>query len=345
MSTLSLEGIQKSYGDVQVLHRVDLEVADGEFLVLVGPSGCGKSTLLRCIAGLETISDGELRIDGQRVNERPPRDRDVAMVFQSYALYPHMTVRENMSFGLKVRKTPQAEIDKLVNEAAQMLGLGALLDRLPKALSGGQRQRVAMGRAIVRRPKVFLFDEPLSNLDAKLRNQMRVELKRLHRDLDATIIYVTHDQVEALTLADRILVLEGGYAQQVGSPQELFDAPTNRFVAGFIGSPSMNFLELQAAGGAVQVGGLTVPTPRDGPVVLGVRPNDLVVTREGEGAAATVDVVEHLGWEMHLHLRLEGHALTARAETDKVGRLEPGDAVRLAFGKVHLFDPASGERI
>ena len=207
MATLTLKGLQKSYDDTQVLERVDLQVADGELLVLVGPSGCGKSTLLRCIAGLEDISDGELQIDGQRVNELPPRDRDVAMVFQSYALYPHMTVRENMSFGLEVRKTPAAEIRARVDAAAEMLGLEELMERLPKAMSGGQRQRVAMGRAIVRRPKVFLFDEPLSNLDASLRGHMRVELKRLHRQLDATIVYVTHDQVEALTLADRILVL------------------------------------------------------------------------------------------------------------------------------------------
>ena len=323
MATVELEGVRKSYGDVEVLQRVDVSVGDGEFLVLVGPSGCGKSTLLRCIAGLEEITEGELRIDGRRMNETAPRDRDVAMVFQSYALYPHMTVRENMEFGLKVRKTPQAQIDKLVNEAAEMLGLGDLLDRLPKAMSGGQRQRVAMGRAIVRRPKVFLFDEPLSNLDAALRNQMRVELKRLHQDLDATIVYVTHDQVEALTLADRILVLNAGVAQQVGSPQELFDAPANKFVAGFIGSPAMNFLEL-------------------GGELLGVRPNDVIW---GGPRRARVEVVEHLGWELHAHLDLDGQRLVARFETERVGRIEPGQSVDIDFGKVHRFDPATGERV
>ena len=322
MATLQLDAIQKSYGEVQVLHRVDCEVADGEFLVLVGPSGCGKSTLLRCIAGLEEISSGELRIDGARMNEVAPRDRDVAMVFQSYALYPHMTVRENMEFGLKVRKTPRAEIDRLVADAARMLGLEELLDRLPKAMSGGQRQRVAMGRAIVRRPKVFLFDEPLSNLDAALRNQMRVELKKLHRDLAATIVYVTHDQVEALTLADRILVLNRGVVQQVGTPQELFDQPANRFVAGFIGSPAMNFLDR-------------------GETVLGVRPHDVLF---GGELQATVDVVEHLGWECHVHLRLGDESLTARWETGEVGRLEVGQEVSIGFGRTHVFDAETGER-
>ncbi|MCB9758517.1 MAG: sn-glycerol-3-phosphate ABC transporter ATP-binding protein UgpC [Alphaproteobacteria bacterium] len=343
MATLRLDGIRKSYGEVEVLQRVDLDVADGEFLVLVGPSGCGKSTLLRCVAGLESITAGELQIDGRRVNEAPPRDRDVAMVFQSYALYPHMTVRENMAFGLKVRRTPPPQIAERVNEAARMLGLEPYLERLPKALSGGQRQRVAMGRAIVRRPKVFLFDEPLSNLDAALRNQMRVELKRLHRDLSATILYVTHDQVEALTLADRILVLNGGVVQQHGTPQQLFDTPANRFVAGFIGSPAMNFLDATGDGARVEVEGLSVDAAHSGPVVLGVRPNDVVV---GEGpATATVDVVEHLGWEMHLHLRLGDQPLTARAETARLGEVSPGQALPVSFGRVHLFDPATGDRV
>ncbi|HJN73993.1 MAG TPA: sn-glycerol-3-phosphate ABC transporter ATP-binding protein UgpC [Myxococcota bacterium] len=322
MATLKLEKIQKSYGEVKVLHRVDCDVADGEFLVLVGPSGCGKSTLLRCIAGLEQISEGQLCIDGRRMNEVPPRDRDVAMVFQSYALYPHMTVRENMEFGLKVRKTPRPEIDRLVAEAASMLGLEELLDRLPKAMSGGQRQRVAMGRAIVRRPRVFLFDEPLSNLDAALRNQMRVELKKLHRDLGATIVYVTHDQVEALTLADRILVLDRGVVQQLGTPQELFDTPANRFVAGFIGSPAMNFFDR-------------------GDEVLGVRPNDV---RFGGDLEAVVDVVEHLGWECHVHLRLGEDSLTARWETREVGPLVAGQSLSIGFGRTHVFDAATGLR-
>ncbi|MBW2254738.1 MAG: ATP-binding cassette domain-containing protein, partial [Deltaproteobacteria bacterium] len=240
MATVTLRGIHKSYGNTRVLEGVDIEIADGEYLVLVGPSGCGKSTLLRCIAGLEEITGGDLLIEGRRVNDLRPRDRNVAMVFQSYALYPHMTVRDNMGFALRVAKEPREVIDRTVGEAAAMLGLQDLLDRYPAQLSGGQRQRVAMGRAIVRRPQAFLFDEPLSNLDAALRSQMRLELKRLHRRLQATVIHVTHDQVEALTLADRILVLHRGVVQQVGTPRELFNTPANTFVATFIGSPSMN---------------------------------------------------------------------------------------------------------
>lgn len=344
MATLTLKGLKKSYDDTQVLQRVDLQVADGEFLVLVGPSGCGKSTLLRCIAGLEDISDGELQIDGKRVNDLPPRDRDVAMVFQSYALYPHMTVRENMSFGLEVRKTPQAEIRERVDAAAKMLGLEELMERLPKAMSGGQRQRVAMGRAIVRRPKVFLFDEPLSNLDASLRGQMRVELKRLHRQLDATIVYVTHDQVEALTLADRILVLNSGVVQQIGTPTDLFDTPANRFVAGFIGSPSMNFLSGKGDGQSIQIGPLSVASSHVGPVSLGVRPNQ--VHLDPKGAPATIDVIEHLGWELHLHLRLDdGQELTARVETSVLPDAHAGQVLRVALGTVHLFDVESGQRL
>ncbi len=344
MATLTLKGLQKSYDETQVLQRVDLQVADGEFLVLVGPSGCGKSTLLRCIAGLEDISDGELQIDGKRVNDLPPRDRDVAMVFQSYALYPHMTVRENMSFGLEVRKTPQAEIRERVDAAAEMLGLEELMERLPKAMSGGQRQRVAMGRAIVRRPKVFLFDEPLSNLDASLRGQMRVELKRLHRQLDATIVYVTHDQVEALTLADRILVLNSGVVQQIGTPTDLFDHPANRFVAGFIGSPSMNFLKGEGDGESIHVGPIRVPSSHLGPVSLGVRPNEVHI--DPQGAPATIDVIEHLGWELHLHLRLEdGQELTARVETSVLPDAQAGQVLKVSLGTVHLFDVESGQRL
>jgi len=343
VATLSFQGIRKSYGDVEVLQQVDLEVADGEFVVLVGPSGCGKSTLLRCVAGLEDITAGELRIDGVRVNDTPPRDRDVAMVFQSYALYPHMTVRQNMGFALKVRRWPQADIDAAVEAAAAMLGLEPLLERLPKAMSGGQRQRVAMGRAIVRRPKVFLFDEPLSNLDAALRSQMRVELKRLHKQLEATILYVTHDQVEALTLADRILILDGGVLQQVGTPQEIFDTPANLFVAGFIGSPAMNFLEGVGDGERVRVGELSVESAHEGPVTLGVRPHEVIV---GEGEArATVDVVEHLGWEVHLHLAIGDQLLTARAETATLGPVRVGDTIPLRLGRARLFDAESGQAL
>jgi ABC-type sugar transport system ATPase subunit len=343
MATVTLKALHKSYGETQVLETVDLHVADGEFLVLVGPSGCGKSTLLRCIAGLEDISGGELQIDGARMNETAPRDRDVAMVFQSYALYPHMTVRENMAFALQVRRMPRAEIDTRVGEAAAMLGLEPLLDRLPRAMSGGQRQRVAMGRAIVRRPKVFLFDEPLSNLDAALRGQMRVELKRLHKTLDATIVYVTHDQVEALTLADRILVLNAGVVQQIGTPVELFDTPANRFVAGFIGSPPMNFLDGQGDGAHVRIGDLQVPSAVTGPVVVGVRPNDVHLDPNGQGAH--IEVVEHLGWELHVHLRIGDASVVARAETRVVGPLQAGQRVGVSLGRVHLFDSDTGARL
>ncbi len=302
-----------------MLQCVDLEVADGEFVVLVGPSGCGKSTLLRCIAGLEDISAGELKIDGVRVNEVAPRDRDVAMVFQSYALYPHMTVRENMGFALRLKRSP--DVDVRVAEAARQLGLGQLLDRYPRELSGGQRQRVAMGRAIVRRPKVFLFDEPLSNLDASLRTSVRVELKRQHQALRTTTVYVTHDQTEALTLADRIVVLNHGVVQQVGTPDALYSEPRNRFVAGFIGSPAMNFLEQIESG-----------------VVLGVRPEAVLV---GEGPhTATVEVVERLGFESHVHLRLGTETLVARMEG-----LPPDGSVQLRFARQYRFDPKSGERL
>ena len=302
-----------------MLQCVDLEVADGEFVVLVGPSGCGKSTLLRCIAGLEDISAGELKIDGVRVNEVAPRNRDVAMVFQSYALYPHMTVRENMGFALRLKRSP--DVDVRVAEAARQLGLGQLLDRYPRELSGGQRQRVAMGRAIVRRPKVFLFDEPLSNLDASLRTSVRVELKRQHQALRTTTVYVTHDQTEALTLADRIVVLNHGVVQQVGTPDALYSEPRNRFVAGFIGSPAMNFLEQIEPG-----------------VVLGVRPEAVLV---GEGPhTATVEVVERLGFESHVHLRLGTETLVARMEG-----VPPDGSVQLRFARQYRFDPKSGERL
>ena len=319
MASLRLDGVEKRYGAVAVLHRVDLDVAAGEFIVLVGPSGCGKSTLLRCIAGLEDITSGELSIEGRRVNEVAPRDRDVAMVFQSYALYPHMTVRENMGFALRLRGAP--DTDARVDEAARQLGLGHLLERYPKELSGGQRQRVAMGRAIVRRPKVFLFDEPLSNLDASLRTSVRVELKRQHEAMRTTTVYVTHDQTEALTLADRIVVLNQGVVQQVGTPDELYQEPCNRFVAGFIGSPAMNFLA----------------EPEPG-VVWGVRPE---AVRLGVGdRRATVEVVERLGFESHVHLRMGGERLVARVE----GAVPAGE-VAVRFDRVLRFDPTTGTRI
>jgi ABC-type sugar transport system ATPase subunit len=328
MASLSFRGIHKSYGATQVLQRVDIEVPDGEFLVLVGPSGCGKSTLLRCIAGLETISGGELWIGDRQVNDVAPRDRDVAMVFQSYALYPHMTVRENMGFALMLAKRPQAELDAAVGEAARMLALEPLLSRYPRELSGGQRQRVAMGRAIVRRPKVFLFDEPLSNLDASLRTQLRVELKQLHLQLGTTMVYVTHDQVEAMTLADRIAVLNAGRLQQVGTPAELYADPANRFVAGFIGSPAMSFLR------GVEPG-----------VELGVRPHQVVLggadPDAGPTLPAVIEVVETLGFESFVHLRLGEDRLVARVEGPPPARGPARVQLRAAL----RFDLQTGARL
>jgi ABC-type sugar transport system ATPase subunit len=319
MPGLRFVGVEKTYGAVRVLQRVDLEVAEGELLVLVGPSGCGKSTLLRAIAGLEELTAGEIHLGDRRVDQLAPKDRDVAMVFQSYALYPHMTVRENMSFALRLQRHPETEAR--VADAARMLHLEPLLERLPRELSGGQRQRVAMGRAIVRRPKVFLFDEPLSNLDASLRQELRVEIKRLHQRLATTMVYVTHDQVEAMTLADRIVVLQGGVVQQVGTPDALYFEPANRFVAGFIGSPTMNFLTRAEPG-----------------VVVGVRPNDV---RVGEGRhRARVEVVERLGFESMLHLDLDGERLVARIEGEP-----PSGEVAVGFERTYRFAPETGTRL
>ena len=366
MATVELKGVRKSYGAVSVVRGVDLTIADGEFLVLVGPSGCGKSTVLRMIAGLEDVTDGELQIDGRDVRGVAPRDRDIAMVFQSYALYPHMTVRENLAFGLRVRKFDKAEIASRVEEVAKILELDRLLDRLPKELSGGQRQRVAMGRAMVRRPKAFLFDEPLSNLDAALRSQMRVEIKRLHRELGATMVYVTHDQVEAMTLADRIALLHQGVLEQIGRPDELYDRPQSTFVAGFIGSPAMNLLDGSVAGEegtpVVRIGEAVVPvlaeaipegTPTGTRVKLGVRPHDLVladarVATTGPGFRGVVEVLEPLGWEVHLHVKGEFGALTARLERSQLPvPFGPGHPVRLEANpaKIHLFDAETGRRL
>ncbi len=345
MASLTFRALNKSYGETRVLKGVDAAVGDGEYLVLVGPSGCGKSTLLRCIAGLEEITSGDLLIDDKRVNDLAPRERNVAMVFQSYALYPHMTVRQNMGFALRVAKRPQAEIDTAVDKAAAMLGLEDLLDRLPGQLSGGQRQRVAMGRAIVRRPAVFLFDEPLSNLDAALRHHMRVELKRLHKALDATIVHVTHDQVEALTLADRILVLNQGVVQQCGSPRELFDHPANTFVATFIGSPSMNLLPVKGEGETCLVEGVegALAVPGEGEFTLGIRPTDLAVTAPGDGPVATIEVVESMGAEALLHAELGPHHIVAQVKEPTPWRA--GDRVGLRPQVVHRFDRTSGERL
>jgi multiple sugar transport system ATP-binding protein len=350
MATVTLRNLTKNYGRFEAIKGIDLDVADREFVVFVGPSGCGKSTLLRMIAGLEQISGGELQIDGKRVNEVGPADRGLAMVFQSYALYPHMTVRQNMGFALRLARVPRAERDRKVSEAARILQLDAYLDRTPKELSGGQRQRVAIGRAIVRNPKVFLFDEPLSNLDAALRGQMRIELARLHEELQATMIYVTHDQVEAMTMADKIVVLQAGRVEQVGSPLQLYHHPANLFVAGFIGSPRMNLLEAQvigcdASGVDVALGsGARVHVPVDGSglrpgdvVTLGIRPEALLPDAEG-AIAGKVLLVERLGGLTLLHVSA-GSPSTLIVQTDGADGTRPHEAIRLAVdgAACHLF--------
>ena len=354
MAEILLRDVQKSYTkDVRVIHGVSATIADGEFIVIVGPSGCGKSTLLRMIAGLETITSGEISIGGRVVNTVEPKDRNIAMVFQNYALYPHMSVYENMSYGLRIRRMPPAEIRTRVERAAKILELGHLLDRKPRALSGGQRQRVAMGRAIVREPAAFLFDEPLSNLDAKLRVQMRLEIQKLHRELRTTSIFVTHDQVEAMTLADRMIVMNGGVAEQVGRPIEVYDDPNTLFVAGFIGSPAMNFLPGKRAGDAVDVGAnVSVPLPAElraiaaQDVTVGVRPEHLVAG-EGEGPTFRfpVDTVEALGADSLVHGLIGGAPLVARVE----GHLTPEAGTPMVFtpraGKLYFFDTASGKRL
>ncbi len=318
MAEVRLAGVNKFYGAAQALHSVSLTIADGEFAVFVGPSGCGKSTLLRSIAGLEEISDGTIHIGDRDVTRAAPSERDVAMVFQSYALYPHMTVRENMDFGMKVNNFPEADRKRRIAEAARILQLEPYLDRKPSQLSGGQRQRVAIGRAIVKEPKVFLFDEPLSNLDAKLRVQMRVELEALHRDLKATMVYVTHDQVEAMTMADKIVVLNAGRIEQVGAPMELYNRPATEFVAGFIGAPAMNFLPVQVQDGQAMVEGVALGAAPAGAVKLGIRPEHVVLRPEGQGQlAATVSICETLGGDAYLYVRLAGgQTLVVRAEGD-----------------------------
>jgi multiple sugar transport system ATP-binding protein len=363
MATVTFENVTKKYGDVVAVDNLNLAINDGEFMVLVGPSGCGKTTSLRMIAGLEEITSGQLKIGDRVVNDVPPKDRDIAMVFQSYALYPHMTVRDNMAFGLKLRKLPKADIEKRVNEAAAILSLEKLLDRKPKELSGGQRQRVALGRAIVREPAVFLMDEPLSNLDAKLRVQTRAEIARLHQRLKTTIVYVTHDQVEAMTMGDRIAVMNQGLLQQVGSPQELYEHPTNRFVAGFIGSPSMNFIPVTVA----QEDGKTMlknesivlPLPErlrsalggdSQKLIAGFRPEHMELGEIEPGVTAatmraTCDVVEFLGNEELLHVRVGEHDLVAIVDASH--RVKPGDIVdiHVPLDKIHLFDADDGSSI
>lgn len=347
MAEIRFENVRKAYGDVEVVKGLDLHIKDGEFVVLVGPSGCGKSTTLRMIAGLETVSSGDLFIGEKRVNDLSPKDRDIAMVFQSYALYPHMSVRENMAFGLKVRKTAAAEITKAVDEVAELLGLNELLDRKPRQLSGGQRQRVAMGRAIVRRPQAFLFDEPLSNLDAKLRSDVRAEISRLRRRLGTTTVYVTHDQVEAMTLADRVVLLDAGIAQQIGPPMELFNKPANRFVAGFLGSPSMNFIEVShVEKNHVNcfAGTLSIQAPA-ACTSFGLRPHQLLVGDQGVVfCSAEVDVIERLGAESFALCRSDGLNLTARI--GEAMQVKAGDRVDLKIDPegLHFFD-SHGDRL
>ncbi|MDM0107654.1 sn-glycerol-3-phosphate ABC transporter ATP-binding protein UgpC [Variovorax sp. J22R24] len=352
MAAVLLSGIQKRFGAVQVIHGLDLHIQDGEFVALVGPSGCGKSTLLRLIAGLEAATHGRIHIGGRDVTDLDPKDRDIAMVFQNYALYPHMTVAANMGFSLEHRGRPRSEIDQRVRWAADLLGLAQLLARYPRQLSGGQRQRVAMGRAIVRDPQVFLFDEPLSNLDAKLRIVMRGEIKGLHQRLRTTTVYVTHDQVEAMTMADRIVVLNAGRVEQVGSPLELFDRPANRFVAGFIGSPAMNFIAGRCTPTGFAGAGVTWPlAPAAHPMhpgreaVCGVRPEHFEICLPGEGMAARVLLVEPLGSETQLSLRL-GEAQVIALFHERLA-MAPGDVLHLRpkEGAVHLFDAASGLRM
>ena len=349
MASVGVHSAVKRFGDVEILHGVDIRIPDGSFTVLVGPSGCGKSTLLRMIAGLENISGGEISIGERVVNMVPPKERDIAMVFQNYALYPHMTVRDNMAFSLTLAKTDKREVDQRVNEAAAILGLKDLLDRYPRQLSGGQRQRVAMGRAIVRKPQVFLFDEPLSNLDAKLRVAMRAEIKELHQRLKTTSIYVTHDQIEAMTMADQIVVMHDGRVEQIGAPLELYDRPANRFVAGFIGSPAMNFIEGTVQGGALAAGSIRLPLPAHAPktegarLVFGIRPEHLDLA--DDGVEAEVVVVEPTGSETQLVARMAGQDVIAVFRERHA--FAPGQHIRLRprDGLVHLFDSASGQRI
>jgi multiple sugar transport system ATP-binding protein len=366
MAEVRLRKIVKRYDEVEAVRGIDLDIADHEFVVLVGPSGCGKSTTLRMIAGLEDITDGEIMIAGDVVNDVPPKDRDIAMVFQNYALYPHMTVEQNMSFGLRLKRYPKAEIRKRVDEAARILDIKELLNRKPKQLSGGQRQRVAMGRAIVRNPKVFLFDEPLSNLDAKLRVQMRTEIKKVHQQVRTTTVYVTHDQVEAMTLADRVVVMNNGIIEQVGTPQELYHRPQTRFVAGFIGSPAMNFIpcQMEEAGGALSIrltDQLTLPVPashsdryrghaKNGQLLLGLRPEH--ITEAGSHLEpgevpfeAKLDVTEPMGMETLVYFPLNGTQVCGRVNPNAGAR--DGSSLKLAanLNNMHLIDDASGRVI
>ncbi|HTN61541.1 MAG TPA: sn-glycerol-3-phosphate ABC transporter ATP-binding protein UgpC [Devosia sp.] len=359
MAPVRLEKVVKTYGKIETVHGIDLDIAHNEFVVLVGPSGCGKSTTLRMIAGLEEITAGTISIGDRVVNDLPPRSRNISMVFQSYALYPHMSVRDNLGFGLKIANMPEAEIKTRVDEAAEILGLEPYMDRLPANLSGGQRQRVAMGRAIVRNPDVFLFDEPLSNLDAKLRGQMRVEIKKLHQRVKTTMIYVTHDQVEAMTLADRIVIMRDGNIEQIGTPSEVFEHPANIFVAGFIGSPPMNLLDATVKGGkALLADGVEVPLPTSAAVtegqsiVLGFRPESFAPkghSLHGEAEALalsrTIAIAEPLGTETILYTELGGQEIQAKMLNPRV--VKPGEVLdfTLDLTRLHVFDKASGRSV
>ncbi|MDR3372385.1 MAG: sn-glycerol-3-phosphate ABC transporter ATP-binding protein UgpC [Ancalomicrobiaceae bacterium] len=352
MASVEIQNVHKIFGDLETIKGVSLKVPDGAFVVFVGPSGCGKSTLLRMIAGLEDISSGTIRIGDRIINDVEPKNRDIAMVFQNYALYPHMTIAENMAFSLRLAKKPRAEIDSRVADAARILGLSDYLDRYPKQLSGGQRQRVAMGRAIVRNPQVFLFDEPLSNLDAKLRVQMRAELKDIHFRLKTTTIYVTHDQIEAMTMADRIVVLRQGLVEQIGAPLDIYDRPVNTFVASFIGSPSMNLLEglISDDGMAVMTSGgirlpLAAPVAARGPVLYGIRPEHLFVSKDGEGLAMLVHNVEPTGSETFVQGDVDGQKLSVQLRERIV--IHPNEKLFLRFSpsNSHVFDKTSGQRL
>ena len=350
MATLQLENVKKRFGDTEVIHGVSIDIIDGEFIVIVGPSGCGKSTLLRMVAGLESVSEGDIRIGETRVNEKEPMDRNIAMVFQNYALYPHMSVRQNMAYSLKIAKVPKPEIEKKVADAARLLQLEDYLDRKPKQLSGGQRQRVAMGRAIVREPAVFLFDEPLSNLDAKLRVQMRLEIKQLQAKLGITSLYVTHDQVEAMTMADRMIVMNGGIAEQIGSPLEVYQTPQTLFAAQFIGSPAMNLID-----GRMENGRLTLEnqaeipcdSKHNGDVVVGIRPEHLMTDDQGT-IEMQVSLAEPLGANTLLHGHLKNRDGDFTASLSGVHQLsDASQSMRLSVSpdNIHLFDKATGQRI
>jgi len=356
MADVSIRNVTKQFGKSEVIHGISCDIRDGEFIVILGPSGCGKSTLLRMIAGLEEISSGEVAIDGRVVNRLEPAERDIAMVFQNYALYPHMTVYNNMAYGLKMRRMAKDEIDQRVRNAAKILELSTLLDRKPRQLSGGQRQRVAMGRCIVREPKVFLFDEPLSNLDAKLRVQMRLEIRKLHEDLKITSVYVTHDQVEAMTLGDRLVVMDNGYAAQIGSPLEVYERPANMFVAGFIGSPAMNFMEV-----TVQEGGQALKLPGDIQIslngsalpgwggkkaILGIRPEHMELDSKGT-ILFTVGQVELLGADTLVYGHIGDEKVSLTVRLPDVHRFEKHATIRLSISqeKLHLFDPETKKRL